>query len=219
MRTIVVASAKGGVGKTTIAAALAIEAARRGQRVAVADLDPLQCLARWHDSRRGLHDVVSIALVEDVASGEQAVRVARHRGDIDWLIIDTAPGPAGRAQSAFKIADLVVIPVRPSPLDVQCLDAVLELADIADAQHLVVLNGAAVGSPLIPGARAYLDGRSIAAWERELPGDDAFAVAMLDGHTVTELEKGSEAAQAIAALWTHVERTVSEKRIARRSSP
>lgn len=219
MRTIVVASAKGGVGKTTIAAAIAVEAARHGQRVAIADLDPLQCLARWHDSRRGLHGVVSIALVEDVASGEQAVRVARHRGDIDCLIIDTAPGPAGRAQSAFKIADLVIIPVRPSPLDVQCLDAVLALAEIAKAQHLVVLNGAAVGSPLIPGARAYLDGRSIAAWERELPGDDAFAVAMIDGHTVTELEEGSDSSRAIAALWAHVERTATENPIARRRSP
>jgi chromosome partitioning protein len=218
MRTIVVASAKGGVGKTTIVAALAVEAARRGQRVAIADLDPLQCLARWHDSRRRLSDAAPIALIEDASTGEQAGRIARRRGDIDWLIIDTAPGPAGRAQSAFKIADLVVVPVRPSPLDVQCLDAVLELADIAEVRHVVVLNGVAVGSPLIPGARAYLDGRSIDAWEQELPGDDAFAVAMIDGQTVTELEEGSNAAQAIAALWAHVERA-TETSIARRRSP
>lgn len=218
MRTIVVASAKGGVGKTTIAATLAVEASRRGQRVAIADLDPLQCLARWHDSRRRLNDVTPVALVQDVSTGEQAVRSARRRGDIDWLIIDTAPGPAGRVQSAFKIADVVVIPVRPSPLDVQCLDAVLDLAEIAEVRHVVVLNGATSGSPLVRGARAYLDGRSIDAWERELPGDETFAVAMIDGHTGPELEEGSEAAGAVAALWEQVERAATDKPVAQRRS-
>lgn len=218
MKTIVVASAKGGVGKTTIAAGLAAEGARRGQRTAIVDLDPLQCLARWHDSRKRVPDVSAVALIDSVSTGEQAVRVARRRADVDWLIIDTSPGPAGRVQTLMKVADVLVIPVRPSPVDVQCLDAMLDLATTSDTPHVVVLNGVSRGSQLLEGARGYLSARSIRTWDDQISADDALAIAMIDGHTGAEHDPSGRTACEFASLWDEVATLSSVARVGRRVS-
>ena len=124
MRTITVASAKGGVGKTTIAAALAVRATQESQRVAMFDLNADQGnLSQWWIMRgepgnpRLIHDIESIP-------GDVQVLAAEN---FDWLIIDTPPVEMDLIEQAIVVADFVLVPVRTSIFDVNSIDAVREM--------------------------------------------------------------------------------------------
>ena len=107
MRTIAVCNGKGGCGKSTIATALADECTRRGLRCLVVDCDAPQYTAlRW--SRAG--DVAAVA-VADVAD------VPRLGAGYDRVIVDTAGRDDSTMRAAIMLADLVVVPVQPTPAD------------------------------------------------------------------------------------------------------
>ena len=205
MRVVVIGSAKGGVGKSTLSAALAVEAERQGGRVAILDLDDLQCLARWHDQRVVETGLTSPLLIKSKMSPRKAMAHATKAG-CDWLIIDTAPGSLARLQLALKIADICLVPVRPSPLDVQCMDAVVELCHSTVRQTLIILNSVARGSQMKDGARAYLSMRGFSVWDQEIAQDELHVRAMLTGRTASELSPKSVAAKGIKALWDSVEK-------------
>lgn len=204
MNVVVVAAAKGGVGKSTLSAALAIEAQRQGNRVALLDLDTLQCVARWHDQRVTNGVPSTPPLIDRMASVSAAVAHAAKAG-FDWLVIDTAPASLARLQPAVDAADICIIPVRPSPLDVQSMDVVLELCDASRCSTLFVLNGVNPGSAMTDGARAYLQARKFDVWDREIALDEIHALAMMTGRTAAELAPHSPVAKEIKALWGSIE--------------
>src|ERR1700704_2276073 len=108
MRVISVTSGKGGVGKTSLASALAVRAARESKRVAMVDLDPLGSLADWW-KRRGRSENPEIFTGADTAS--DAVEALRLDG-WDWVFIDTPPAFIATMQDAIESADLALIPFR-----------------------------------------------------------------------------------------------------------
>ena len=87
MRVITIASTKGGVGKTTLASALAVKAATESARAAMVDLDPLGSLAAWW-ARRGRTENPEIFTGADTAT--EAVEKLELAG-WDWVFIDTPP--------------------------------------------------------------------------------------------------------------------------------
>jgi chromosome partitioning protein len=133
MTIIAVAGRKGGIGKSTIAGNLAGEFAAMKKTVLVLDADPQHSLAAWGAQGAG----VLSRIVEPVEKGspeELKARVRKVTG-VDLLVIDTPPGMPETAYAAALVADLMLLPCGPSPLDLFALKEALALALKARAQR------------------------------------------------------------------------------------
>ena len=114
MKTILVASSKGGVGKTTVATHLAAQAALAGQRTVLVDVDPQASSTRWAERRAGLESAV---LPIDGSSQGWRKQIP---DDTDVVIVDAPAGAmAGDLDAFLERADAIVVPVLPSALDIE----------------------------------------------------------------------------------------------------
>ena len=113
MKTIVLANRKGGAGKTTLSAHLAVEASGRGARSALTDIDPEGDLAEWWNLRS---DEQPLFVQASAAGLRQVCKEIRNSG-IDFLFVDTPPHDADSVKAVAGLADLVIVPAQPSPHD------------------------------------------------------------------------------------------------------
>jgi chromosome partitioning protein len=134
MAVIVVAGRKGGVGKSTIAGNLAAEFAAMDRTVVAFDTDPQHSLATWAEQGEGML-LRCVTRVNQEATGDlrAKVRAAQKSGEI--IVIDTPPGLQDIAYQAMLLADLVLLPCGPSPLDLFPLKEALGLALKARAER------------------------------------------------------------------------------------
>lgn len=141
MKTIVVASSKGGVGKSTIATHLAAQAALSGQRTVLVDADPQGSATRWAQRRAGLDSAV---LPLDGSDGRGWQR--RLPEDAQTVVVDAAAGAMAHALAPFlERADAVLVPVLPSTLDIEAtvpfLDTLARTARVRRGELRVGLVG------------------------------------------------------------------------------
>jgi chromosome partitioning protein len=144
MKTIVIASQKGGTGKTTTCTNLAVAAAKgRANRVAVIDGDDQASLSDWVRDREKNTDAAPGSVRQlplfDFGKLEDAIEVARVRG-IEWLFVDTEPSTKSTARGFIEIADLVVVPVRPSLPDARSAGVTFDIANELGKPILTVLT-------------------------------------------------------------------------------
>jgi len=135
MFTISLIGQKGGVGKTTIALGLAVAAALAGHATAIIDLDPQASAAKWKDRRADENPAVVRAQTGRL---KQAMDTARS-GGVDFVFIDTAGRKDDSALNAARMSDLVLIPTRPSILEVETLPEVRDLLRLAGSPPAFVL--------------------------------------------------------------------------------
>jgi len=199
VRTIVVASRKGGAGKTTLATALGVEAERVGAGpVGFVDMDPMQGLAAWWDARAAQTPV----LLRPDPDLETALATMREHA-MALAIVDTAPSIDAGIHDIVAHADLVVIPVQPSPDDLRAVGSTVELVTRAGKPLVFVVNR------VKPRVRLTLE--TVVALSQHGPvatmqvaDRTAYASAKLDGLTAPETEPGGLASTEIAALWTYL---------------
>jgi len=201
MRTVVVASQKGGVGKTTIAGHLGVMAEMVGAGpVALIDTDPQGSLAAWWNERVAetpLFAQVEIdRLTEHLAALEQA--------GIALTIVDTPPSVTPLIEKVLEVADLVVIPTRPSPHDLRAVGSTVELVERAGKKMIFVINGAANRSKIAGEAAVALSQHGTVAPVTLFQRVD-FASAMIDGRTVQEIDAKSKSAIEVANLFKYVD--------------
>jgi chromosome partitioning protein len=208
MDIITIASQKGGAGKTTLAAHLAVEAERTGAGpVAVVDTDPQGSLAAWWNQRTS--ETPLFAAVEVGRLPTHMTALQRQR--INLVIIDTPPALLEAIRAAIAVADLVLIPARPSPHDLRAVGVVVEMAEQAGKPFCFVVNGATPRSLIALEARQALAQHGPVApviFHQRID----FATSMIDGRTVGELNPQSRSAQEMTQLWNYVKEQLRKKK-------
>lgn len=205
MKTLAVLSRKGGAGKTTVALHLAV-AASLGRRVAVVDMDPQRSAADWWRSR----DAESPELVEVEPGNLAAIAKVANADGVDLLVVDTRPSAEADALEAARAADLAVIVVKPSILDLRAVAGTVEAVRRAKAPAVILINQAPPArgiaeNPIVLEARAALEGYGLPVVPVILHNRAAYHAALIDGRAVNELEPTGKATQEVAALWRYVE--------------
>ncbi|TVR46455.1 MAG: ParA family protein [Rhodobacteraceae bacterium] len=146
-KVITVAQQKGGSGKTTLAVNLGVMLVRAGHRVAFLDTDPQGSLGRWFMTR---HDHGATEGMEFSTASAWGVgyEVGKLRDMADFVLIDTPPKADSDLRPALRAADLVVVPVASSHVDLWATEGVLDLARRESCPVIVVLNRARAGTRL-----------------------------------------------------------------------
>jgi chromosome partitioning protein len=202
---------KGGVGKTTLTAHLAVLWARRGRRVAALDIDPQGSLTDWYEARTKTlgEDGTPGLTVRPLAAARVATDVDRLARDHDIVLIDCPPHGETEARSAIRRASLVLVPVQPSPLDLWATRPTLDLAAKAERPVLLVLNRASLRTHLAATMITRLGEYRVRVARAVLGNRVLFAECMERGLTAPEIRPRSLAAQEIRKLGTELLRRVS----------
>ena len=146
-KVITIAQQKGGSGKTTLAVNLGVMLARKGAQIAFLDTDPQGSLGRWFMTRHAAGRAEGMEFSTASAWGV-GYEVGKLRDIADFVIIDTPPKADSDLRPALRAADLVLVPVASSHVDLWATDGVLDLARREGRAVLVVLNRARPGTRL-----------------------------------------------------------------------
>jgi chromosome partitioning protein len=200
-RIITVAQQKGGAGKTTLAAHLAVAFTAMNKRVVAIDIDPQQSLSRWYQLRQ--ESTVGAAagvLVSAIEGWRARSEIDRAAAGHDVVIIDSPPHAETEARIAIRAAHLVVVPVQPSPMDLWATRPTLDLAAAEKVPALLVFNRVPPRANLTEAMAAEAKSLGARIARTRLGNRVAFAAALADGQAVGESQPRGRAAQEIAAL-------------------
>ena len=200
---ITVAQQKGGAGKTTLAANLAAALAPR-RRVGLLDIDPQHSLARWHALRAARAGAAPVGL-SDLSGWRLAGELDRLRRGHDVLIVDSPPQIDTDARLAVRGADLVLVPLQPSPPDLWAAEGTLALAEAERRPARLVLNRAPASGRLRAEVEAEARRRGYPMLAATLGNRAAVAAAFARGLGITETAPKSVAAAELRALLAELE--------------
>ena len=207
MITIAVVNSKGGVGKTTLTAALSVRAAQEDdakRRVGIVDLDPQQSLGQWW-RRRGQPQGQkgSPAILSGVDSAVEAVERATESGLYDILFLDGPPAFLAVMEEMIAAADFTLIPMKASVVDLLASEDAVVVAR-EHGTFLVVFNDCAPKEKAVEKARAILFNNDVPIADTQVRHLAAHVAGMNMGKSGAEVKGGAEAANDIAALWAEV---------------
>jgi chromosome partitioning protein len=204
MRSIAFLSQKGGVGRTTLAASLAVAAAGAGERVIALDLDPQASLVSWGERRKAAS--TPNKLVIEPFEGERlpllhAILEGLAEAGFTIAVFDTAANSAS-ARLVAPAADICLLPTRPTRLDVDVAAATFRAACLAERKAALLLNQC---PPTYPSLRTSEAAKALTRFGvlatptlcARMDFQDAIAI----GLGVTEYACEGKAAQEIEALW------------------
>ncbi len=204
-QVILFAHQKGGCGKTTLSAHLAVAWQQAGRAVALMDCDPQRSLSAWHDMR-ARHGTSGPPFTLE-ASDPWVVRAGarRLRDRHDFVLVDSPPKDDIGTQAAIRTADLVVIPAQPTPMDLWSTYTEIERTNRIGTPAMVVLTRIPARSKLCDTMRATFARENIPVAEAGIGNRTAFAASMLDGRGVSEYPGAARAAAEIEALRDEIE--------------
>jgi chromosome partitioning protein len=196
---------KGGVGKTTLSLHLAHQLTLAGPRVLLLDADPQGSARDWLEARQSPAPFAVVGLDRPTIHRD----IGTFLSDYDVIVIDSPPRVTDIARSAILAADLVIIPVQPSPLDVWAAQDTVAL--ITDAlvyketiKSVFAINREIVHTVIGREVSEALKGGKIPVLRSHISQRVAFAESIAEGQTVFETKTDQKAIQEIEALTTEL---------------
>jgi chromosome partitioning protein len=218
MKTIVFNSQKGGSGKTSLCAHVAVEAEHSGDGpVYLIDADPQVTLSTWHEMREAQKPHRIETALADLFKPNRSETPKEREGRIDrirtelagaihtldqthhaaYCLIDTPPTREDEITELFRVADLVLVPVRPSPSDLWAVAATVGLLKQTATPFLFVLNQATLNANITAQAVASLSHYGPVA-------QNIIGIRVPYAAAMTELANRGPAASEIAGLWMNI---------------
>ena len=200
LRVLALASQKGGSGKTTLSGHLAVQAQLAGAGpVVLIDIDPQGSLADWWNERDSEYPAFAQTTVARLATD---LEVLRQQG-FKLAVIDTPPAITMAIQSVISVAELIIVPTRPSPHDLRAVGATVDLCERAGKPLLFVVNAATPKAKITSEAAVALSQHGTVA-PVTLHHRTDYAASMIDGRTVMEVDPQGRSAQEIVHLWDYI---------------
>jgi chromosome partitioning protein len=200
MHVVALCSHKGGSGKTTLAGHLAVQAELAGAGpVGLVDSDPLGSLAAWRQARDGATPAFAATTLARLTADLERLRLEGCK----LVFIDTPPAINVALQRAIDVAELVIVPVRPSPHDLRATAGTVEMVERAERRTLFVLNGVDLRAEITSEAVVALSERGTVAPVLIQQRTD-LATSMIDGRTVCETDPEGSSAKEVSGLWEYL---------------
>ena len=206
MKTLSIISQKGGVGKTTLATALAVAAQGHGQNAAVFDLDPQASASFWHDTREAPAPAVTAVPSSRLS---HLLRAAQESG-CDLAIIDAPPFAKDIAFEAAQHADFILIPARPAVLDVMAMTKTLELVRHYGKPAAVILTFCPPAGRELSDTEEAVHKLGALLCPVRIGNRIAFSRAQQTGLAAQEYEPGGKAAEEIERLYEYTRIQLNE---------
>ncbi|MBC7143724.1 MAG: ParA family protein [Rhodobacteraceae bacterium] len=207
-KVIAVVQQKGGSGKTTLAVNLAVTCLKRGLSVALLDTDPQGSLGRWFMMRRERLGEAGLEFSTSSAWGV-SYECEKLKKTADLVIVDTPPKVDADLRPALREADLVLVPVASSHVDLWATEGVLDLAARERKRVWVVLNRARAGTRLGEDVARAAAELNAGLTEARLANRVVYAETLGEGLGAAEAGRGA-AATEVAALTDEVLRLLAE---------
>lgn len=198
-KVILVGNQKGGVGKTTLTLTLAVGLKSRGYSVLVVDADPQRSISKWRENSQGLPHEESLPWVDQCASPLLAEKIKKEKPNYDFILIDTAGNIGHKGDdtqkiiaAAFRSADILFVPMGPSPLDVDGSGDFIEAAQGAwdvfgrDASTIrVVINGVRSNTLLGGQVSDYVAERyGLPILKTQIQSREGYRQCIMDGESI-----------------------------------
>lgn len=197
-RVITIAQQKGGAGKTTLAAHLAVAWHELGEKVALVDIDPQGSLSQWFALREAHLGKGNTGVgLTQITGWRASAEIDRLKRDHSLIVVDSPPHAQTDAKIAVRAANLVVIPVQPSPLDVWATRPTVELAASEKVPVLLVMNRVPSRSLVTEDMVAALGQIKAELATARLGNRGSLAMSMAAGLGVGEHAPGTVAAREV----------------------
>jgi chromosome partitioning protein len=210
VQIISVMSQKGGAGKSTLTRQLSTAAAEDGPAFII-DRDVQATASKWWDRRQTLTPAPERPELFELATGSLAAEIAEARAADGVLFVDTAPAVTEREAEAARVADLVIVPVRPSGDDLEAVGDTLAMLRRLERRAVIVVNCAKTVGRATE-ARAALSVYPVPVCPTHLADRTVYQDAHTEGRSVLEMRGAAarQAADELRAVWHWIRGQINE---------
>jgi cellulose biosynthesis protein BcsQ len=208
MNVLAFTSRKGGAGKSTLAAHLAVHVHAATRRCLLVDDDPQGSLTLWNELRAEYALPLKI-----VKRGISDIMKKAKKNGAEWVFVDTPSNGSASVLEAIEAATLVIIPCRPGLFDIDAVQHTIALARQARTPYAIVLNGAppkrhGIEAPAVAAARRCLVRLEVPIWGGQITHRTSYSLALTGGENVKDLHDDPYAVVEISGLWSAIEKSV-----------